>query len=121
LHLYWIRLESAPSGGQSLNSLVDEALRLCDDEGDLRNRLSAVGYHDVDRPHYDRSSFVVAEERRYDVGPEFPRLTGGELLDAGLPINVTDVHYTADLSSEPPLPISDDRAERHLVAMLRED
>lgn len=120
LQLYWIRLESVTTAVPNLNGLVDDALKLCDDEGELRNRLSAAGYHDADRSHYDRSSFVVAEERRYDVGPDFPRLTAGDLLDAGLPINVMDVHYTCDLSNEPPLPISEDRAEQHLVAMLGE-
>ncbi|MEU4395992.1 PD-(D/E)XK motif protein [Kribbella sp. NPDC023855] len=120
LHLYWIRLDPRSETGRSLNSLVDRALELCDDEGDLWTRLAAAGYHVVDRRHYDQPRFAVAARRRYSVGPDFPRLVAGDLDEAGLSINVTDVHYTVDLSSEPPIPVSDDQAEDHLVAMLQD-
>jgi hypothetical protein len=119
LHLYWIRLETGNESDHSLNSLIGKAMELCEDEGDLRSRLAAAGYHIVDHRHYDQPRFAVAEMRRYSVGANFPRLVAGDLREAGMPINVTDVHYTVDLSSEPPAPVSDDSAEAHLAAMLK--
>jgi hypothetical protein len=120
LHLHWIHLETDGESARSLNSLIETALELCDEEGDLRTRLAAAGYHSADYSHYDQTRFAVVERRRYSVGPDFPRLIASDLQDAGIPINVTDVHYTVDLSSEPPVPISDDHAEEHLAAMLQD-
>ncbi|MET7283827.1 PD-(D/E)XK motif protein [Kribbella sp. NPDC005582] len=120
LHLYWIRLEKGSRSARSLNSIVDEALKLCDDEADLRTRLAAAGYQVVDHRHYDEPRFAVAEQRRYLVGPDFPRLVAGELQEAGISVNVTDVQYTVDLSSEPPLPLSDEQADEHAAAMLKD-
>ncbi|GAA0624489.1 PD-(D/E)XK motif protein [Kribbella sandramycini] len=119
LHLHWVRLEAASEAGRSLNSLVDEVLRGCDDEGDMRTRLSAAGYQVADRRHYDQPRFTVAERRAYAVDSGFPRLIAGDLRAAGVPINVTDVQYTVDLSSEPPVPLPDVQAAEHLVAMLQ--
>ncbi|MFK4089342.1 PD-(D/E)XK motif protein [Kribbella sp. NPDC020789] len=120
LYLHWVRLEVVGESGRSLNELVDSVVNLCDDEGALRTRLAAAGYQIIDRRHYDEPKFGVAERRTYAVGPEFPRLIAGDLRDAGVPINVTDVHYTVDLSSEPPVPVSEDLVEEHLAAMLQE-
>jgi hypothetical protein len=120
LHLHWLRLETGSESARSLNSLVEAAVELCDDESDLRTRLAAAGYNIVDQRHYDQTRFAVVDRRQYSVGPDFPRLVAGDLQNAGIPINVTDVAYTVDLSSEPPVPVSNEDAEEHLVAMLRD-
>lgn len=120
LHLYWIRLELGTAGGRTLNEIAKYVLDLCEDESAIRASLSAAGYRFVDATQYENSRFSVLEERRYAVEAGFPRLVVSELIAAGLPINVTDVTYTIDLSSEPPVPLDDEDADSFVAALLRE-
>ncbi|MEV5963764.1 PD-(D/E)XK motif protein [Kribbella sp. NPDC051952] len=120
LHLYWIRLEAGASGGRSLNDVAKSVLDACEDESAIRSSLSAAGYRFVDEAQYENTRFAVIEERRYAVDEGFPRLVASEVSAAGLPINVTDVAYTIDLSAEPPVPLKPETADEFVVALLRE-
>jgi hypothetical protein len=120
LHLYWLRLEVTGVGGKSLNDLTRHVLQLCEDESEVRSSLSAAGYRFVDAAQYENARFLVREERCYAVDERFPRLVASELQAAGLSINVTDVDYTIDLSSEPPVPIDVDDVESLVLALVRE-
>jgi hypothetical protein len=120
MHLYWIRLEIDASRGKSLNDMAKRLLDVCEDENAIRSSLSASGYRFFDAAQYENTRFIVLEERCYAVEEGFPRLVASELTRAGLPINVTDVAYTIDLSSEPPAPLDGDSAEELVVALVRE-
>lgn len=122
LQLACLRVERAPEGGEgaSVVDLVEQALRLTDDESTLLGLLSEVGYHTVDTERYRTIRFLVREERWYAVTPGFPRLTTANLAMAEVPGNVTDVEYTVDLTVSPPSPLPMTRVERHLAAMLGE-
>ncbi|RZT07448.1 putative PD-(D/E)XK family protein DUF4420 [Kribbella sp. VKM Ac-2569] len=120
LHLYWIRLEPGAAGGRSLNEAAKQVLDACEDESAIRSSLSAAGYRFVDAAQYEDTRFAVLEERCYAVEEGFPRLVASELTAAGLPINVTDVAYTIDLSSEPPVPLDVEGADELVAALLQE-
>ena len=119
LHLYWMRLEAGASG-RNLNDLAARVVEVCDDENAIRSLLSAGGYQFLDAPHYENSGFSVVEERCYAVEKGFPRLVVSELTKAGVPITVTDVAYTVDLSSEPPHPVDVEAATQQIVSLVRE-
>ncbi|MFI9777162.1 PD-(D/E)XK motif protein [Streptomyces sp. NPDC051956] len=119
LHLAWFRLEAADSG-TSLPELVDRALELCDDETSLRGLLSQVGYHPADVERYGETRFVTAEQRWYSVDKDFPRLTGRELAEAGVPVTVEDVAYSVDLSGTSPTPLPEEAIASVLDALLQE-
>ncbi|QNS05997.1 PD-(D/E)XK motif protein [Streptomyces xanthii] len=119
LHLVWFRL-AASASGTSLPELVDRALELCDDETSLRGLLSHVGYQPADVERYAEARFVATEQRWYPVGKDFPRLTGRELEQAGVPVTVEDVAYTVDLTGPSLAPLSEEAVTEVLDALLRE-
>lgn len=120
LQLAWFRLEPTDSDRPALQDLVDQVLRSCDDEQRLLGLLVEAGYRASDVDHYRAVRFQVAEERWYRVDSSFPRLTLGMLGAAEIPVNVQDVEYTVDLSSEPPLPLGDDEVVAQLRMMIEE-
>ncbi|WP_399925692.1 PD-(D/E)XK motif protein [Streptomyces kanamyceticus] len=123
LQLACLRVERVPEGGNgaSVVDLVEEALRLSDDESTLLGLLAEVGYHTVDAERYRATRFLVRDERWYAVGAGFPRITAADLAVAEIPGNVTDVEYTVDLTVPTPDPLPMTEVERHLAAMLGEN
>lgn len=120
LQLAWYRLERVSGPGKRLVDLVDRAVRICEDESALLTLLAQAGYRSADAHTYRDVRFSVAEERWYEVDMSFPRLTGNDLSSAGIPIRFVDVHYTIDLSSDPPTPMDPAQMTAHLIEMLRE-
>ncbi|GLW98208.1 PD-(D/E)XK motif protein [Microtetraspora sp. NBRC 16547] len=119
LQVAWYRLERSSEHGERLPSLIEQALELCDDERALLGLLATAGYHSFDIAFYQDVRFSITEERWYEVNEGFPKLTGNDLAAAGIPINVTDVTYTIDVSSEPPIPLESERVNEHLSSMLQ--
>lgn len=122
LQLACLRVERAPEDGRatSVVDLVEQALRLSDDESALLGLLAEVGYYTVDAERYRAVRFRVLDERWYAVGAGFPRITAADLAVAEVPGNVTDVAYTVDLTVPTPSPLPLTEVERHLAAMLGE-
>ncbi|TQS26110.1 PD-(D/E)XK motif protein [Microbispora sp. KK1-11] len=120
LQLVYYKLERVSDQGESVPELVDRALRLCDDEAALLRLLANTNYRSADTAFYQDVRFSTIEERWYQVGMEFPKLTGNDLAAAGIPIRVRDVTYTIDLSSEPPTPLGPEQVEEHLNTLLQE-
>jgi hypothetical protein len=120
LHLAWYRLTRDSSRSERFLDVVDRILRLCDDESAVLGLLAEAGYRSGDVDHYHDVRFMVAEARWYVVDSTFPALRENDLVAAGIPINVTDVTYTIDLSMEPPNPLDSEHVNRHLNAMIRE-
>lgn len=117
LKLAWLRLERVSiGGGKGFVELIERALELCDDESALMNLLSQVGYHAADVDFYREVRYSLAEERWYTVDAGFPKLTLAELA-AGAPFGVTDVAYTIDFSTEPPIPLEEEQVLEHLARM----
>jgi hypothetical protein len=120
LHLAWYRLARTSLQSERFLDVVDRILRLCDDESEVLSLLAKVGYRSGDVDHYHDIRFMVEEARWYMVDSTFPALRENDLVTAGIPINVTDVTYTIDLSTEPPDPLDSEHVNRHLNAMIQE-
>lgn len=119
LQLVWLRLRRASAGdGEGLVELVERALELCDDESALMTLLSAAGYRPADVDFYREVRFSVAEERWYAVNTEFPKITAADLVSTCLSAGVSDVAYTIDLSTEPPVPLEEEYVQEHLTRMV---
>ncbi|MET7530224.1 PD-(D/E)XK motif protein [Streptomyces goshikiensis] len=121
LSLVWLglRRETGPTVGETVPSLVDQLLRLCDDESALLDSLARVGYRVTDADKYHDVRFVVREERWYRVGPGFPGLTAQTLTAAGVPVSVLDVSYTVDLSGSVPMAMEPSEAFRAVENLLQ--
>ncbi|WP_329554686.1 PD-(D/E)XK motif protein [Streptomyces sp. NBC_00696] len=122
LFLAWLRLHrTATSGvGTRFVESVDEAIRLSDDEEALLGLLARAGYRLADADLYEDVRFVIAEERWYRVGADFPGLTGEMLTEAGVPVSVLDVEYTIDLSGEIPAPMDPQQVSRMIENLVQE-
>ncbi|WP_042434176.1 PD-(D/E)XK motif protein [Streptacidiphilus anmyonensis] len=120
LQLVWLRLRRAAEGGVGLVELVERALELCDDENALLSLLAEVGYQAVDAEIYQALRFETTEERWYRVDAGFPKLTGQQLIEAGLPVDALNVEYTIDLSGDQPAPMGEDEVIDALHGMLVE-
>ncbi|MET7603996.1 PD-(D/E)XK motif protein [Streptomyces avermitilis] len=122
LFLAWFRLQRTTVSGSGIAfvELVDQALHLCDDESALLELLAGAGYRPSDAGLYHDARFVIAEERWYQVKPEFPGLTGRALIAAGVPVSVLEVHYTIDLSGDTPIPLAPDQVSQTIDSMIQE-
>ncbi|MGN9785997.1 PD-(D/E)XK motif protein [Nonomuraea sp. ZG12] len=120
LQLAWYDLRRTSEQGEGLLELIERALRLCDDESALLGLLAAIGFRSFDAAFYQDVRFLIIEERWYEVDASFPKLISNDLAKAGIPISVTDVNYTIDLSTEPPSLLEPTRVSEHLSSMIRE-
>lgn len=122
LCLAWFRLRRTSTSGVGTRfvELVDEALRLCDDEGALLGLLSKAGYRLADADLYGDVCFAIAEERWYQVDAAFPGLTGEALTTAGVPVSVLDVEYTIDLSGDIPASLEPEQVSQMIENLVQE-
>ncbi|MGO4200616.1 PD-(D/E)XK motif protein [Rhodococcus sp. TAF43] len=96
LFMTWMRLHQC-TDGESLVDLVDDVLKLSDDQAALVDKLKRAGYRLDDSDWYRDVRFEVVEDAWYVVDTDFPRLTSAQLSDSGLPVCVSDVEYTIEL------------------------
>jgi hypothetical protein len=115
LDLVWLRLERVQDGGEGLVEVVEHLRRLSDDETGFLLKLAQVGYRPTDVELYREVRFVVREELWFEVDQDFPRLT-----PTNLPVDVLDVQYSIDITSEPPHPIKEADLHRHLSTITQE-
>ncbi|WP_165400449.1 PD-(D/E)XK motif protein [Blastococcus saxobsidens] len=97
LLLRWLRVRS--DQGTSVPELVTEILDLTDDSTTFRLLLHKVGYREADRQVYDRTRFELLEERVYEVGPGFPRVTPSGLTGDAAAAGIGPIDYTLDLDT----------------------
>jgi hypothetical protein len=120
LKLAFFRLERTLDYAEGLVELAKRTVHLCEDESALLALLAGAGFRIADSETYRDVRYAIVEERWYEVGSNFPKLVGHDLAAAGIPIAVLDVHYTIDLSSEPPTPMDDAQMNDHLAHMIQE-
>ena len=99
LLLTWLKLRA--DRGRSVPDLIDAILQLTDDETAFLSALHALGYQESEREIYSRRVFEVEEQRTYDVGPGFPRLTPAGLVADATLAGLGNVDYDVDLDSAP--------------------
>ncbi|WP_427167077.1 PD-(D/E)XK motif protein [Streptomyces sp. C1-1] len=122
LCLAWFRLQrtAGNEAGAGFVDLIEETLRLCDDERALLDLLAAAGYNPSDADRYHDVRFVISEERWYSVDADFPGLTSRELGEAGLPVSILDVEYSIDLSGETPASLPTEEVAHLIKRMIEE-
>lgn len=99
LLLTWFRLRT--DRGRSVPDLVDEVLAATDDEAAFRAALRDVGYLATEREVYARRVFEVVEQRTFEVGPGFPRITVAGLTGDATLAGLDRIDYDLDLESAP--------------------
>jgi hypothetical protein len=97
IFLYHLSLDVRVGNGESLNSLVDDVLKLLKENTMASNlfklKLLESGYYDAHRPLYEERGYTIRQENMYQVSGNFPRITEGQI-----PIGVGDVRYSVVLS-----------------------
>jgi hypothetical protein len=106
LHLAHLRVEVPSPDGESVPHVVDR-LKTVDTTGKLVALLEATGYHDEHRDSYADLAFTLVEERWFEVGDGFPRLSPQSFPNGEAPTGLTDFRYSLDLSCVTALPLSD--------------
>ncbi|GAA1840594.1 hypothetical protein GCM10009772_17810 [Pseudonocardia alni subsp. carboxydivorans] len=99
LLLTWLRLRT--DRGRSVPDLVDEVLQVADDEAAFLSALRECGYQASEREVYARRVFEVVEQRTFDVGPGFPRVTTAGLVGDATLAGLANIDYDVDLDSAP--------------------
>ncbi|MCE3556313.1 PD-(D/E)XK motif protein [Pseudonocardia sp. RS11V-5] len=99
LLLTWLKLRA--DRGRAVPDLIDEVLLVADDEAAFLSALHAFGYQETEREVYSRRVFEVEEQRTYEVGPGFPRLTPSGLVGDATLAGLANINYDVDLDSAP--------------------
>jgi hypothetical protein len=107
LYLATMKLEQAASG-TSIPELVDGLVELGVDRHQLLSLIAMAGMRPSDADSNTGLRFRIAESRIYLVDDGFPALTSSRFVDGRLPAGVLRLRYLIDLTSEPPLPLTDD-------------
>jgi hypothetical protein len=106
LLLTWLRLRT--DRGRAVPDLVDEILHATDDESTFQSALREFGYQSTEREVYSRRVFEVVEQRTYEVGPGFPRLTSAGLVGDATLAGLANIDYDVDLDSAPAVAVHTD-------------
>ena len=77
---------------------------------DSSRGLVQAGYSPLEADRYAEIRFRVINERLYEVGEDFPRLSEGSFIH-GLPAGIERVEYEVDLDACPDAMIADTPSE----------
>lgn len=113
LWLWLLTLDVRPTGGQSLNVLIDTLLDKLSPLPGLQNqfrlKLYQAGYQAMHKSLYDTPTYAVRQEQVYRVGDGFPRLRHSDL-----PAGLHTVRYAVALSACQPYTVEADTILRQL-------
>ncbi len=110
LMLWWMRLDTSSMSGVSVPDRVETTAQRLPRPHELWQLLARAGYYLADRERYDNIRFSIAEQQRYLVDDDFPRIVPSSFA-GGFPMGVSDVRYTVDLQSGPVAMHQDDVAQ----------
>lgn len=96
LYVVFCKLEENDSG-DSINSLVEELVKLGHSRTDLDNYLTSKGYG-VGKSERNKK-YIVHEIRRYLVDDNFPKITNESFVGNAFPKGITKFEYTISLDS----------------------
>lgn len=99
LHLLHFELEAAGAAMLSVDSLGKAALGKVTEPERLQQLLSALDCEDVSDPAWNHTAFRLENETLYQVTKGFPRLVPSMLAEAAPLLGISNVSYTADLST----------------------
>ena len=102
LLLFSLRMREEATASNSLLTLIKTIQSALGDDGQaldgFESRLVQAGYSPLEADRYAEIRFRVINERLYEVGEGFPRLSGASFVD-GLPPGVERVEYEVNLDS----------------------
>jgi hypothetical protein len=100
LLLFSLRMREEATASNTLPSLIETISRALRDDGEaldaFESRLAQAGYSSLEADRYAETRFRVMNERLYEVGPGFPRLSTASFAD-GLPSGIERVEYEINL------------------------
>lgn len=103
LWLRVVQLEAVPGGDLSIPHLVEAVLAKGVAAASLLTKLEAAGYRDAERDRYSLPTYGLLSNLLYRVDDSFPRLIPASLSDPSLEAQLTDVRYSVDVSTLPPV------------------
>lgn len=114
LHLFSLRLREETTASNSIVTLIENiGSKLKDDSEALdafEARLMQTGYSAVENDRYSELRFRVINERLYEVGGGFPRISLASFAD-GLPAGIEHVEYEINLDACPEAMIADSQVD----------
>jgi hypothetical protein len=117
LWLAHVRVEAPSAAGESVPAVVARIKEL-DSIGRVTSLLRSAGYHEEHRDSYLDLTFAVVDERWYEVGADFPRLTANQFIAGQAPPGVGDVTYTLNLSVVATPPMAETELEAGLDSVV---
>lgn len=97
LHLHFVRLEEVPSGGETVQSLVDDLLSSGATADRLFDALAAAGMPLAELAASSDTSFQVRERLTLTIDEHAPRIIAGSFVGGARPIGVLDLSYVISL------------------------
>jgi Putative PD-(D/E)XK family member, (DUF4420) len=107
LCLLSLQVTGAGDGGLSLSELVERTRgALGADRSTFDSKLNTFGWSDDQAERYRKRFRFRSNPNAYNVTPEFPGLTPGRLLSAGISIEqIPEIRYVLDLTGMSPSPL----------------
>jgi hypothetical protein len=107
-----IKVEEAPSQGENISDLVSQLLTAGCSRLKLMQALSNLRLSADLLPESDDLRFNLTAWHMYHVDDQFPKITSASFENGRLPNGIIDIIYKIDLSTQPPYPLPDDKAEK---------
>jgi hypothetical protein len=117
LHLYYVRLEPVPAGGERLHDVFRDVISSGVSPVLLAGKLARLGVDEAVLGH-DSRAFRILETRLYRVEGGFPRITRSSFVGGVVPSGTLRLNYLIDLSGEPPFPLDDRSSEDAMTGLL---
>ena len=99
LNLVLCVFEPSIKSGFSINGVIAEFAKIGYNVALLNQKLEEMGFEEGMSSR--NKTFVLHEMLKYDIGPEFPRITPASFVGGVLPTGVSKITYTVDLSGMP--------------------
>jgi hypothetical protein len=97
LHLHFVRLEEVPSGGESLQSVVDDLLSAGAATDRLFEALAAAGIPLAELSASGDVTFDVRERLTLPIDADTPRIVASSFLGGARPLGVLELTYVISL------------------------
>lgn len=115
IYLYHLSLDIRENSGETLNSVVDDVIKIVKDNysafNNFKLKLLDAGYFDIHNHIYSNIGYSIRQQRIFQVIENFPRITESQILGG-----VGDVRYSIVLADEVPWKVS----EKELFNKIRQ-
>lgn len=99
LNLVLCAFEPSIKSGFSINGIIAKFAKIGYNVALLNQKLEEMGFEEGMSSR--SKTFILHEMLKYDIGPEFPRITPASFVGGVLPTGVSKITYTVDLSGMP--------------------